>query len=638
MFSTFFLKIIGFLLSRVPRPLLSCLIYILGNAIYYGLPKRRRLAYSNMYHSVSGKTHSWYRKQVHVICRRVVELGLFSFASGFLSKRYIKKYFKLDPTSLASWAKVISLEKPILLLLPHTCLFEACNFIAVLLPKIKKEIGIIYRPLNQKILDAYVQSSRSRFGFKLIPRKNGAYHAIKILKNNGAVVVLFDQHAGAKGYLNLFLNQIAASTPLPDFLVQKTQAVAYMLYAERTGIWAGTIHLKQLVRTSLDNPIILDAQAWLEDKIKSSERFCQEWLWLHNRWKAHTDAHTCLNVDSKHNYLKHSLEHYKITNVPKTKVLYIRLPNWLGDIIMTLPLLRAIKDSRPDLFITCFVKPKFRALVELFECVDVVTSIEGTGFSYLKKFWRLRKQYPHVYVLFTNSVRSDLEAFLTGAPLRLGIKRPQYKRWLLTHVWKAPNYNQEQAMHQTHLWEHFLKNFGLVGSLDLSPLNYTSILNNKSKYPIIGLICGTENSPEKRWPIASWQALIRDTISYYPDVKIYLFGTQADACITQEICNINKSSNIVDLAGKTSLIGLIDELVQCSVVIGNDTGGLHLANALGISVIGLYGPTNPVRTQPIFAAPKTIIQPKGCPEIGGMPMIDITVQMVLDQLKLYLEH
>ena len=49
----------------------------------------------------------------------------------------------------------------------------------------------------------------------------------------------------------------------------------------------------------------------------------------------------------------------------------------------------------------------------------------------------------------------------------------------------------------------------------------------------------------------------------------------------------------------------------------NDTGGMHLANALGVPVIALFGPTNPVRTGPVFAAPVRILQPPGCPPTGG---------------------
>ncbi len=58
----------------------------------------------------------------------------------------------------------------------------------------------------------------------------------------------------------------------------------------------------------------------------------------------------------------------------------------------------------------------------------------------------------------------------------------------------------------------------------------------------------------------------------------------------------------------------------------NDTGGMHLANLLGTSVVAIFGPTNPVRTGPVFEAPYTILQPEGCPATGGMSIELVTVE------------
>ena len=61
----------------------------------------------------------------------------------------------------------------------------------------------------------------------------------------------------------------------------------------------------------------------------------------------------------------------------------------------------------------------------------------------------------------------------------------------------------------------------------------------------------------------------------------------------------------------------------------NDTGGMHLANALGVPLVALFGPTNPLRTGPVFAAPSRILQPPGCPPTGGAALAGLPPETVL---------
>jgi heptosyltransferase II len=80
---------------------------------------------------------------------------------------------------------------------------------------------------------------------------------------------------------------------------------------------------------------------------------------------------------------------------------------------------------------------------------------------------------------------------------------------------------------------------------------------------------------------------------------------------------------VTDLAGKTDLAGFAAELRSLRLLVTNDTGGMHLANALGVPVVALFGPTNPIRTGPVFAAPHRILQPPGCPPTGGGSLADL---------------
>jgi ADP-heptose:LPS heptosyltransferase len=57
---------------------------------------------------------------------------------------------------------------------------------------------------------------------------------------------------------------------------------------------------------------------------------------------------------------------------------------------------------------------------------------------------------------------------------------------------------------------------------------------------------------------------------------------------------------------------------------------MHLANALGVPLVALFGPTNPIRTRPVFDAPCTILQPPGCPPAGGSPLADLRPEQVVE--------
>jgi ADP-heptose:LPS heptosyltransferase len=118
---------------------------------------------------------------------------------------------------------------------------------------------------------------------------------------------------------------------------------------------------------------------------------------------------------------------------------------------------------------------------------------------------------------------------------------------------------------------------------------------------------------------------------------VVLFGTSNDRSITNEVAAGFAEGCVRNLAGQTDLAEFCEGLKDCDVVACNDTGGLHLANMLGTPVIAVFGPTNPVRTGPIFAGPAHILQPDGCPATGGFSIDGVTVDRVLEALQPYVE-
>ena len=299
----------------------------------------------------------------------------------------------------------------------------------------------------------------------------------------------------------------------------------------------------------------------------------------------------------------------------------IRLPNWLGDVVMALPLIRAISDEN-----TIFLaKGTFKPLLEKLGFSQEFITLPAKNLNYYLYFWKLRNKNFEKIIIFPNSLRADLEAVLMGVKKRYGISYPENKRFLLNYKYPTNHPNQDINRHQTQRWLDFINYFNLIKEKELSftPFNLNQGKRNKE----IILICGSENNPQKRWDIKNWRELIKNL----PQEKFILCGTNNDFLICEEIAK--DLNNVENLAGKTNTMEFFNYLSTAKLVIGNDTGGIHLANAAGTPTIGLFAPTNPIRTKPIFNAPLKIIQPLNCQPTGGAKMEEIKIKQILDEVK-----
>lgn len=311
----------------------------------------------------------------------------------------------------------------------------------------------------------------------------------------------------------------------------------------------------------------------------------------------------------------------------KQSRILIRLPNWLGDVVMALPVIRGIQNKYPDAEITLLGLPQFATLLESLQVEYPFIALPQKGLGYYFKMLSYRGQFDQ-QVLFTNSERGDIEAFFIGAKKRVGIRRPGKKRGLLTHHYVLDETFDEQQVHQTRLWESMAKTTDMADSADYTPYGE----HQKPKQKIIGMICGTENMPAKRWPIGHWRELIDQMLEREPNIKIQLYGTPNDKTITDQVAAGFPPENLENLAGKTNLSEFIAYLKKASLVVCNDTGGMHLANALGTPVITLFGPTNPIRTGPTYPKNSVVLQPEECPPTGPLSMEFISIKQVIDAI------
>jgi heptosyltransferase-2 len=229
--------------------------------------------------------------------------------------------------------------------------------------------------------------------------------------------------------------------------------------------------------------------------------------------------------------------------------------------------------------------------------------LPSKGLRYFPFFWKLRRQYPDVHFLFTNSLRGDLEACLCGAPLRLGGSTGR-KRKLLSH--QAIVSKEFDKKHQTALWGEYLKFFGLKGAIDFTPF-FLSETKKENENQIICLAPGSSNTPEKRWPITNWIKLLKLLIENFPSNEFILVGTTSDSQICKEIKLKVPFRNVRDLCGKTNLVELCSLFSNAKALICNDSGAMHLANAMSTPTVAIFGVTESLITGPAFTSPVMVV-------------------------------
>jgi heptosyltransferase-2 len=620
----------------MPECLVRFLCVSLGFLIPIFQPVRARGTLRNLHHAFPNESERWRRRVFRESCARIFEMGLFLPASAYFSKQRLGRVLQVDAAAqknIESYIEQAGAGKPALILLPHMTLAEAATFLPREFPQLPT-IHAIFRPLNQPQINAWITRMRSRFGMQLISRREGYNGAMAALRRGEIVGILFDQDASKRGTTITFMDRLVSVTDLPGLMVQRFNADAYVMLPERVGVWRVNLTVQKLPVCKSATEVSYHAHRVLETYLRRDFNSAADWLWLHDRWNHHYSAHKRFNIRAKRNALELSNQLNGYATTPRKTRLWVRMPNWLGDVVMALPILRAIRRGRPDFEITLIGKAAFRPLFEMLGVGDRFIALPQSGRGYFAYFHKLRFDYPDTYLLFTNSLRSDLEAFLTRCPQRFSMLRPGKRRPLLTHPFKLPVDVDETQVHQTHVWEQMLRSYGLREPLDTAPLS--SEARPVGRRLRVGLICGTENSPEKRWPVSHWRALLEQLLAACPGVEVRLYGTPADRQITDQVAAGFASTAVVNLAGETNLAEFCDGLRQCDVVSCNDTGGMHLANMLGTPVVAVFGPTNPVRTGPIFDSAFQVLQPEGCPARGGAPIADVTAERVLSAITMYL--
>jgi heptosyltransferase II len=592
---------IGFLLSKVPYGGLEVFAHLLAR-IYLAYPKKRkRLLFSNLTHAFPHWTTDKIKKTAIQSTVCLVEMGFFSLIYPHLSRFERRSTLLYSEEIENELIKLREKSKPTLILLPHISLFESIATSQVFRPFGGKTLGAIYRPNSNPSIDELVNKSRTDLGLKVFSRKKGFIQARNHLRQGNWLALLFDQNAGLGGESSLFLNRLCSITPLPDIVVKNINANIVLATPIRLSFFRAKLKFYNLGEIKTKSVSQLVHQK-LETIINEHPDGLPEWLWSHGKWKTQDSPHQIFHLYSKRTNLPEA------DKMPKKTKIWIRMPNWLGDIVMAIPLIKAIERGRPDAEISLLCQVQYKSVLEYLGVGHRVIALPKKGFLYFFNVWNFRKQFPDVYFLFTNSLRGDIEAFLCGAPLRLGGSTGR-KRKLLSH--QAIISKEFEKKHQTALWGEYLKFFGLKEAISSNP--FVGQTKKTSNYEnTICLAPGSSNTPEKRWPTENWIKLLKELNQNFPLFRFKLIGTSSDTTICAEISNAVNSSKVENLSGKTDLVELCKLLTRSKYLVCNDSGAMHLANLLATRIVAIFNATNPEITGPFFSAPKILVSRNSC--------------------------
>jgi heptosyltransferase-2 len=304
--------------------------------------------------------------------------------------------------------------------------------------------------------------------------------------------------------------------------------------------------------------------------------------------------------------------------------LLIRATNWVGDALLALPALRAVRSKFPDASISILARPYvadiYRGQGVSDELIAYAPIAEHRGWSGRNKLIaNLRSRHFDVALLLQNAFDAAWLAWRAQIPQRIGYARDA-RSLLLTKAIPVPKSGEIPA-HEKLYYLELVRRAGWLDALpqvdritlqvsDSARLHAAQVLLDAGSRPHARRIAiggGASYGSAKCWPperFAEWA----NRFLANNDADVILFGTAAEAPVSNAII-ANMRRKPIDLTGRTVIADLPALLSQCHLFLGNDSGAMHVAAAVGLPVVAIFGPTDPFGTAPV--TPRcTIVQQK----------------------------
>ncbi len=290
----------------------------------------------------------------------------------------------------------------------------------------------------------------------------------------------------------------------------------------------------------------------------------------------------------------------------RTRVV-VRVPTWLGDAVLALPALVALRRHFAGADLTLAVAPAVAPLFQ--EACD----LEGTATLVLpantrEQVRRLAADRIDTAILLTNSFGSAWVLWRAGARERWGYAA-RWRRPLLTRAVRRPR----GRVHQAEYYRRLVEELGIPAPSALPRVRLEAATHRRAAdlleragwdgaRPLVGLAPGAAYGHAKRWPPARF-AELATRLAAEQGAAVALLGATSDRDAGREIeSRVGRPlarARLLNLIGQTDLRTAMGVMAACEVVVSNDSGAMHLAAALGRPVVAVFGPTDERVTGPL---------------------------------------
>jgi heptosyltransferase-2 len=292
----------------------------------------------------------------------------------------------------------------------------------------------------------------------------------------------------------------------------------------------------------------------------------------------------------------------------------VRAPNWVGDAVMAIPALQAIRRTHESDELSVLARPVIADLFsgQPFANRMLTYDFRGRHLGWLgreKLISELRKEKFDVAVLLQNAFSAAWLAWRAGIPERIGYARDG-RSALLTKAIGVPHVG-EIPKHESHYYVELLLRAGWIESTpavapirlliaDAARADAESLLRAagvRENVWRVAIAPGASYGAAKCWPPERF-AQLADRLISECGADVVFFGTAGEKEIAAHILS-NMKLRAISLVGETSTRDLAALFACCSAFIGNDSGAMHVAAAAGLPVIGIFGSTDPQGTAPV---------------------------------------
>ncbi len=302
----------------------------------------------------------------------------------------------------------------------------------------------------------------------------------------------------------------------------------------------------------------------------------------------------------------------------------VRATNWVGDAVMSLPALRALREAYPRARVTIVAKPWVAGLYARERFADEVIPYPAATLAEKLRFARsLRPRRFDAAILLQNAFEAALMALVARIPHRIGYNRDA-RGWLLTRAIRLPRPG-EIPRHERFYYLELLRRAGIIDSLPSSEEirldgaeaacreGLAAFRASGFDGPMIGLSPGAAFGTAKRWlPERFADAAVR--VARLRGASVAIFGSASERPLCENVASMLAAEEIPcrNFAGKTSLTEYVGLAAACDVYLTNDSGSMHIASALGVPTVAIFGATDPEATGPTGPLARIVREPVDC--------------------------